>query len=197
MVLIVAISGCAGMPQRPAVVPPPPGAREKLVAAGKALEKTRAEIAAFQADLGAVRARIAALRSRPWWAGFERILREYPVLTDPNGEGKPTPPMQSRLNAWSRESKVSWQTAMRDYFQLVNRCAILDMRRVAVRQMLISVQAAYMAVVMMDASAGDARDAQKIFALVNSLDKPGADLEALRLNRLGLYEVPPGANSSH
>ncbi|MGC8492405.1 MAG: hypothetical protein ACP5SH_11760, partial [Syntrophobacteraceae bacterium] len=80
-----------------------------------------------------------------------------------------------------------WQTMMRDYTRLVDSCALLEMKRVAARQRVISVQAAYMAVVMMDAGKGDKKDASRIYAIVGSLDKPAARLEAIHLNRLGLY----------
>ena len=188
---ILFLAGCAGLEARPPVAAPPSGAREKLAQADGALAAARRQVAAFYADLGAVREKVDAFRSRPWWGGFERVLLQCPALTDPDREAEMTPEIKSRLSAWSRGSKIAWETAVRDYFQLADRCAILDMKRVAARRKLISVQAAYMAVVMMDASAGDQKDAQKIFSLVNSLDKPGADLDAIRLNRLGLYGAGP------
>ncbi|MDR3569181.1 MAG: hypothetical protein P4L43_14220 [Syntrophobacteraceae bacterium] len=193
MVLIASISGCASLNPRPAGAPSPPEARLKPAQAQRALEKTKGQVAAFYTDLGRVRERISSLQSRPYWGGFERILLQYPALTDPGRASEVTPPMRARLSQWSRESKIGWESVMRDYLALANRCAILDMRRVAARQMLISVQAEYMAVVMMEASAGRNRQAEKIFSLVNSLDKPGACLDAIGLDRLGLYgAAPPG-----
>ncbi len=187
ILLIASIAGCAGMQGRPPVGPPPPGAQARLTKADKSLGAVKRQEAAFFAELDSADAKIDKLRSKPYWSGFERILIKYPSLTDPGKQAQITPEVRARLSRWSREAKVPWQAMMRDYYQLVDRCAILDMKRVAVRQMLISVQAAYMAVVMMEAGAGHMKKANKIFALVNSLDKPGAKLDSIRLNRLGLY----------
>ena len=188
ILLIASIAGCAGLQRGPGVGPPPPGAQARLVKAGKSLAAVKRQIAAFYAELASAGAKIDELRSRPYWNGFERILMKNPTLIDPGKEAEITPQIEAQLSQWSRESKVPWEAVMRDYSRLVNSCAILEMKRVAARQMLISVQAAYMAVVMKDAAAGDVDDANEIFALVNSLDKPGARLDSIRLNRLGLYE---------
>lgn len=145
-------------------------------------------MAVFYAELDSVEAKIDKLRRKPYWRGFERLLLQYPALTASGKQGEITPQIRSRLAQWSRESKVPWERVMRDYSQLAESCAILDMKRTAARQMLISVQASYMAVVMMEAGAGNEKRANKIFSLVNALDKPGARLDSIRLNRLGLYE---------
>lgn len=188
LLLIASISGCAGLQSGPAVAPSPPGIRAgRLAKAGRLLHAARRQAAAFYAELGSVDAKIEALRSRPYWSGFERILKQYPGLTDPSRGPQITPQIRSRLSQWSSEAKVPWQAVLRDYLQLADSCAILEMKRVAARQMFISAQAAYMAVVMMDAAAGDQKQAHEIFLLVNSLDKPGAKLASIHLNRLGLY----------
>lgn len=191
ILLIVSIGGCASTPSRNSLAPPPPAVGAKLAAAHKSLEATKLQVAAFYADLRAVVAKTDELRNRPYWRGFETILLKYPSLIDPGKQADITPEVKSRLSQWSREWKTPWETVLRDYFQLANRCAILEMKRVAARRMLISVQAAYMAVVMREAEAGHQRQADKIYALVNSLDKPGAELNSIRLNRLGLYDAAP------
>ncbi len=189
--LIASLTGCAGLQPHPAVAPPTPGASAQLLEADKALAAARGQVAAFYADLDSVAARSKLLRGRPCWSGFERILLEYPTLTDPGAETDIPPVITLRLSRWSRESHTPWEPVMRDYSQLVERCAILEMKRVAARQKLISVQAAYMAVVMMDAASGRQKEAKKVFSMVNSLDKPGAELDSIRLNRLGLYGAAP------
>lgn len=187
--LIASITGCAGLQPHPAVAPPTPAARAQLLKADKALAAARRQVAAFYADLDSMAAKSKLLRGRPYWSGFERILLEYPTLTDPGKETEIPPAIRLRLSQWSRESHTPWEPVMRDYSQLVERCAILEMKRVAARQKLISVQAAYMAVVMMDAASGRQEEAKKVFSIVNSLDKPGAELNSIRLNRLGLYDA--------
>ena len=188
ILLIVSIAGCAGTQQRPPVAPAPSAwAQAKLAEADKSLEAAKRQVASFHADLDTVVARVEELRRRPYWSGFERVLLKYPALTDPNGGAEITPEVMSHLSGWSRESNVPWEEVLRDYSRLVDRCAILEMKRVAARQTLISVQAAYMAVVMREEAAGNQEKAKKIYSLVNSLDKPGAELDSIRLDRLGLY----------
>ncbi len=182
------VAGCVGMRQRPAAGPPPPGAEAGLARADKARGALEVEMAAFQSDFHAAEAEVAKLRRRPHWSGFERILLAHPSLTDPNKQTRMTPRIKTDLVRWSRRSREPWEEFMRDYYRLTDRCAILEMRRVAARRMLISVQAAYMAVVMMEAGAGHGKKAEEIFSKVEALDKPAAQLDAIRLDRLGLYE---------
>lgn len=185
--MIVASAGCAGLQGGPAVVAPPSGAQAKLTEAQKKHAALRRRLAAFYTELASVGAKIDGLYGRPHWSEFERILVEYPTLRDPDKEPVITPAIRARLAQWSRRAGVPWQTMMRDYTRLVNSCALLEMKRVAARQRVISVQAAYMAVVMMDAGKGDKEDASQIYAIVTSLDKLAARLEAIHVNRLGLY----------
>jgi hypothetical protein len=185
--LLALVGGCASLPGGPASVAPPSVFAAKLAKADKALRGVRLQIAHFYCELNSVRGKIDKLRRTPYWGGFEAMLVKYPCLSDPGKQSEMTPEIKARLSQWSRESGTPWEQVMREYSELADRCAILDMKRVAARQMLISVQARYMAVVMMETEGGHANKARQIFSLVNSLDKPGTDLDAIQLDRIGLY----------
>ncbi|MGC9194504.1 MAG: hypothetical protein ACP5IL_03510 [Syntrophobacteraceae bacterium] len=189
VLMLASIAGCASLKTGPssAAPPPAPGVEAKLAQADKALRGVRLQIAHFYCELNSVRGKIDQLRRTAYWGGFEAMLVKYPCLSDPGKESEMTPKIKARLSLWSQESGTPWEEVMRKYSQLADRCAILDMKRVAARQMLISVQARYMAVVMMETQAGRAKKARQIFSLVNSLDKPGTDLDAIQLDRIGLY----------
>jgi hypothetical protein len=187
VLLLASIAGCASLQTGPASVGPQPGPEAKLAIADKALQGVKLQIAQFYSELSSVRKKIDELRRTPYWGGFEAMLVKYPCLSDPGRQSEMPPEIKARLSQWSRESGMPWKGVMRRYSRLADHCAILDVKRVAAREMLTSVQARYMAVVMMEAEAGRAKKARQIFSLVNSLDEPGIELDAIKLDRIGLY----------
>ena len=145
IVLIAAISGCASLQGRGGVAPGPSPAEVKLMEENKALDAVNEESSAFYAQLGSLTAEISEFRSRPYWNGFEQILLEYPSLRDPDNEEEITPDMESRLSEWSLKWKAAWEETLEDYLRLVDKCTILEAKRLAVRERLLSVQARYVA----------------------------------------------------
>ncbi len=191
ILLIVAVSGCAGLPGKVSVAPGPSPAEVKLMEENKALDSVNEQSSDFYAQLNALIEDIAELRGRPYWSDFEQVLLEYPSLRDPDNEAQTTPEMKSRFLELSEKWKIPWAQMLDDYTALVDKCTILDARKLAVREKLLSVQAGYIAVVIMEASAGHEKQGKEVYSVVEALDKSGAELDSYLPDDLGLY--PAGA----
>ncbi len=191
IVLIAAISGCASLQGKGGVTAGPSPAEVKLMEENKALDAVNEDASAFYAQLNSLTAEVSEFRSRPYWNGFEEILLEYPALRDPDNEAEITPDMESRLSEWSLKWKTSWEQTLEDYLHLVDKCTILEAKKLAVREKLLAVQAGYLAAVIMEASAGHAKEGKEIYAVVDDLDKTGAEIDSYQPDDLGLY------NSGH
>ncbi len=191
IVLIAAISGCAGLQGRGGVAAGPSPAEVKLMEANKALDAVNEGSSAFYAQLNSVIAEISEFRSRPYWNEFEQILLEYPSLRDPDNEAEITPDMESRLSEWSLKWKTAWEQTLEDYLRLVDKCTILEAKKLAVREKLLAVQAGYLAAVIMEASAGHEKEGKEIYSVVEDLDKTSAELDSYQPDDLGLYNSGP------
>lgn len=187
ILLIAAISGCAGLQGRGGVAAGPSQAEVKLMEANKALDAVNEQSSDFYAQLSSVIAEINEFRSRPSWNGFEEILLEYPSLRDPDNEEEITPEMGSRLSQWSLKWKTGWEQTLDDYLRLVDKCTILEAKKLAVSERLFAVQAKYLAVVIMESSAGHEKEGKEVYSIVEALDKSSAELDSHRPDDLGLY----------
>ena len=187
IVLIAAISGCASLQGKGGVAAGPSPAQVKQMEENKALDAVNEASSAFYAQLGSVIAEVSEFRSRPYWNEFEQILLEYPSLRDPDNEVEITPDMESRLSEWSLRWKTAWEQTLEDYLRLVDKCTILEAKKLAVSERLFAVQAKYLAVVIMEASAGHEKEGKDIYSVVEALDKTSAELDSHRPDDLGLY----------
>ena len=191
IVLIAAISGCASLQGRGGGGGGPSPAEVKLMKTNKALDTVNEDSSAFYAQLNSVIAEISEFRSRPYWNGFEQILLEYHSLRDPDNEVEITPDMESRLSEWSLKWKTAWEQTLQDYLRLVDKCTILEAKKLAVCEKLLAVQAGYLAAVIMEASAGHAKEGKDIYSVVEDLDKTSAELDSYQPDDLGLYNSGP------
>jgi len=187
ILLIASITGCAGLQGGGRVAVGPSRAEVKLMEANKALDAVNEESSAFYAQLSSVIAEINDFCSRPYWNEFEQTLLEYPALRDPDNEVEITPEMESRLSQWSLKWKSEWEQTLEDYLRLVDKCTILEAKKLAVSERLFAVQAKYLAVVIMEASAGHEKEGKDIYSVVEALDKTSAELDSHRPDDLGLY----------
>ncbi len=187
ILLIASITGCAGLQGGGKVAAGPSQAEVKLMEANKALDAVNEQSSAFYAQLSSVIAEINELRSRPYWDEFEQILLEYPSLRDPDNEAEITPDMESRLSEWSLKWKTAWEQTLEDYLRLVDKCTILEAIKLAAREKLFAVQAKYLVVVIMEASAGHEKEAKETYSVIEALDKSGAELDSYQPDDLGLY----------
>ncbi len=194
--LIAAVSGCAGLPGKGSIAPSPSGVEAKLQEANIALDAAKEQFGAFYAEQASVLREIEDLQGRPGWNEFERILLDHPSLRDPDNEAEITPGIRSGLSEWRLKWKTPWEKTLQDYHGLVDRCTILEAKRLAVRAKLIAVQTKYLVAVMMDVSAGREKEGKEIFSVVEALDKSNADLDTHHIGNLGLYETGAGREPS-
>ena len=190
IVLIAALSGCAGLPGRGSVPPSPPEAEAKLMEANRALYDVKEQLSVFHTQLASALQEIKEFRGRPGWNEFEQILLEYPALKDPDNEVE-IEGVESRLSEWNLKWKTSWKKTLEDYYYLVDQCSILEAKKAAVRQKLLAVQARYLTAVVMEASAGRAKEGKEIYSVVETLDKSNEELNSCQPDDMGLYVTGP------
>ncbi|MFZ2447973.1 MAG: hypothetical protein WAW37_16575 [Syntrophobacteraceae bacterium] len=181
------LAGCATIPGGK----PGPGtveAEAKMVEAAGALDSVNERSGAFYAQLGAVIEEIKRFCDRPGWMEFEQILLEYPSLRDPDADIEITPEIEARLADWGRAWNASGEETLVAYRDLVDKCIIMEAKRLALRERLLTVQAKYLAAVMLELSAGREQQAQEIYSVVEVLDKSGAELNSYQTDDLGLYK---------
>ena len=187
ILLIVAVSGCAGLPGKGGVAPGPSPAEVKLMEENKTLDSVNEQSSDFYAQLNSLIEDIAELRGRPYWNDFEQVLLEYPSLRDPDNAAQATPEMQTRFLELSEKWKTPWTHMLDDYQGLVDKCTILEAKKLVVREKMLSIQAGYIAVVIMEAAAGHEKEGKEVYSIVEALDKSGAELDSYQPDDLGLY----------
>ena len=163
-------------------------AHRELSEANVRLDAVNEQSTAFYAQLGPVLLEIKQFKTRPGWGEFEQILLEYPPLRDPDSEVEITPRIEVRFAAWSRKWKASWEDMYTDYRDLVDKCSILEAKKLAAREKLLVVQAKYVAAVMLEVSAGHEKEGKEIYSVVEVLDKTAAELNSYQPDDLGLYK---------
>jgi hypothetical protein len=191
--LISAVSGCAGLQGRGGLAPQPSKTEAKLTEANTALDAANERSTVFYSELASVLREIKEFQARPGWPEFEQFLLDYPALRDPDKDAEITPDMRSLFSAWGLKWKTQWEKTLHDYHGLVDKCTILEAKRLAVRERFLTVQAKYLAAVLMEVSAGHEKEGKEILSVVESLDKTNAELDSYRTNDLGLY----GTEAAH
>ena len=190
IVLIAALSGCAGLTGRGGVPPSPPEAEAKLMEANRALHDVKEQLSVFHSQLDSALEEIKEFRGRPGWNEFEQILLEFPALKDPDNEVE-IEGVESRLSEWDLKWKTSWKKTLEDYYYLADKCSMLEAKRAAVRQKLLAVQSMYLTAVVMEASAGRAKQGKEIYSVVETLDKSNEELNSSQPDDMGLYVTGP------
>ncbi|MGO9312258.1 MAG: hypothetical protein ACLQBD_25435 [Syntrophobacteraceae bacterium] len=190
IVLIAALSGCAGLQGGGGVPPSPPEAEAKLMEANRALYDVKEQLSVFYTQQASALQEIKEFRGRPGWNEFEQILLEYPSLKDPDNEVE-IEGVEARLSEWSLKWKTSWKKTLENYYNLVDECSILEAKKAAVRQKLLAVQAKYLTAVVMEASAGRAKQGKEIYSVAESLDKSNEELNSCQPDDMGLYVTGP------
>jgi hypothetical protein len=191
VLLSVFLAGCATFPHsRSEAGKKISGAKTEsmLLEANRELDTVNEQSSAFYAQLGPVLQEIKQFTTRPGWAEFEQILLEYPPLRDPDSEDEITPEVESRFAEWSRTWNSSWEETFVAYRDLVDKCIIMEAKKLAVRERFLVVQAKYVAAVMLEVSAGHEKEGKEIYSVVEVLDKTAAELNSYQPNDLGLYK---------
>lgn len=187
VLLIAALSGCASLPGKAGIAPQVAATEAKLQEANAALDAVNEQSSAFYGELASLTSEIKEFQDRPGWSEFEKILMDYPSLRDPDREAEITPDMKTRLSEWARKWKTPWEETLAAYHRFVDKCTILEAKRLAVREKTLVVQAKYLRAVLVESSAGREKEGKEIFEVVEALDRTNAELDSYRVNELGLY----------
>jgi len=175
------LAGCASIPRQR------PEAEVKLVEANSALDSVNEMSAPFYAQLGKVIEEVKQFCGRPGWTEFEQVLLEYPTLKDADNQIDITPEIEANLSGWALRWNASWEETLTGYHDLVDKCIIVEARKLALRERILAVQAKYLAAVMLELSAGREQQGKEIYSVVEVLDKSGAELLSYEVDDLGLY----------
>ncbi len=178
------LSGCASIQS---TKPDVKMAEAKMVEAADALDYVNRQSSDFYSQLGSLMQEIKRFCAKPGWLEFEQIILEYPSLKDPDNRVELSPPLEKQFSQWGRKWKSSWEQTMLEYRYLVDKCIIIEAKRLAVRERLIAIQAKYIQAAMLEFSAGREKQGKEIYALVELLDKTGAELQSYQTDDLGLY----------
>ena len=176
------LAGCASVPKGK------PEVEAKLTEAADALDYVNRQSSVFYDQLGSLIEEIKQFCGRPGWLEFEQILLEYPALRDPDSEIDITPEIEKRLSAWGGRWNASGEQTLVGYHDLLDKCIILEAKRLALRERLLAVQAKYIGATMLEYSTGSEKQAKEIYSMVELLDKTGAELNSFQTDDLGLYK---------
>lgn len=186
MLLSVFLAGCATIPHGQSELQK--NVSTELSEANAELDSVNERSSEFYAQLSPVLQEIRQFTAQPGWGEFEQILLEYPPLRDPDSEVELTPEIESRFKDWGRKWKASWEEMYTGYRDLVDKCTVLEAKKLAARERLLVVQAKYVAAVMLEVTAGHEKEGKEIFSVVELLDKTSAELNSYQPNDLGLYK---------
>jgi hypothetical protein len=194
VLLIWALSGCAGLPGNgnSNAALRSTEAEAKVVEANRELDSVNEQSAVFYAQLASVLQEIKELRRQPGWNEFEHILSEYPSLKDPDNEMEVSGEIKSRLSEWSGKWGTPWEQILEGYRRLVDKCIILEAKKLAVRERLLAVQARYISAAMLEISAGREKEGTEVYSIVEMLDKPNMELNSYQPDDFGLYGAGTG-----
>ena len=176
------LAGCASVPKGK------PEVEAKLTEAAEALDYVNRQSSVFYDQLGSVIEEIRQFCSRPGWLEFEQILLEYPTLRDPDVEIELTPEIEGRFSAWGGRWNATGEQTLVGYHNLLDKCIILEAKRLALRERLLAAQAKYITATLLEDSMGSKKQAKEIYSMVDLLDKTGAELNSYQMDDLGLYK---------
>ncbi|MEM5790114.1 MAG: hypothetical protein AAGU11_22585, partial [Syntrophobacteraceae bacterium] len=181
------LTGCASGGRFPGTAGTPSGSRSaevvsRLHDANSALDAATEQSSSFYSQLGKAMEEIKEFQAIPGWGEFEQILLEYPELRDPDNDIEVTAEMEARLSDWGSRWNHSWEETLVRFLGLVDKCIILEARRLAVRERLLAVQAKYLAAAMIELSAGREEQGKEIWSVVEVLDNSGAELNSYQVD---------------
>lgn len=161
-----------------------PRTAEALVMADQALDSFNQKLARFSASMDSLLPEIALLKERPEWPLVEGVAREALAEIPPVELNQPDilamrgvdPTVISRI-----------EPVFEDYLALADRCLVLEARRVALTEELLSVESTYIAATVRELSAGHYDHGRSIYSVVEALSKIEIDLNSRQLDAVGLY----------
>lgn len=195
ILLLGSLSACATVPSKKLGVEANPVnaelAEAKLIDANQHLDSLNEQIKGFYADLERMRQDIAELYQRPGWPELKEVLVATPSIQDPEVDPRAalraSPAFASLASKWDE----SWEMLFDRYVGLVDRCTILEARRVALLEKLLAIEAKYIGATMLELTADKYEEGKAIYAIVDTLGSSENELNSYTINAIGLYDPGP------
>ena len=180
-----ALSGCATGPARNAPVQNTVAVQNLVAIANLGLDDFEVRAQLFYADIHPLVSDIKSLYSQPGWPEMEEIVLTNSVLREPEEKVPELPEMA----AWSRNWNRPWEELYSEYLGLVDRCSIMEAKRMALKEVLLVLESKYVQAAGMELNSGTYRSAKAIYGVVEALEKREVDLDSYAIGPIGLYEV--------
>ncbi len=184
--MAVALSSCATIPAKN------PQAEMMMAEANVGLEVLQDDFRKFYGDLGEILEKIALMMVQPGWNEMEEIIRTSTSGESGRNEAAPGFDTETALNRWGEKWNARGEDMYAHYLSLVEQCAFLEVRRIALRMRLRAVQIKMVHALAVESTDQKVRQQSSIEHNLNDLELMESELNAYELNDLGLYE-PNGA----
>lgn len=184
--MAVALSSCATVPAKN------PQAEIMVVEANAGLDALQNDFKEVYTDLGEVLEKIALMMAKPGWQEMEQIIRASTSGESRRNGSVPGFDTETALNRWGEKWNDRGEEVYAHYLSLVEQCAFLEVRRIALRMRLRAVEIKMVHALAMEATAKRVQQQRTIENNLNDLEVLEKEINAYELNDLGLYE-PSGA----
>ena len=181
LVMVVALSSCATVPVKN------PESEIMIVEANVGLDALHEEFRKIYSDLGDVLERIALMVAHPGWQEMEQIIRASTSTEMDRNGGSPGLDAEVALERWGEKWNASGEELYARYLSLVEQCAFLEVRRIALRMRLRSVELKMVHALAMETTAGRVKQQDSIEKNIDDLEMLEKELNAYEINDLGLY----------
>ncbi|MEN6483326.1 MAG: hypothetical protein ABFD98_00460 [Syntrophobacteraceae bacterium] len=175
------LSGCSTVSKRNAAV------ETNIAIANLGLDEFEVKSQVFYSEIRPLISDIKALYGRPGWMEMESVILENPVLREVEEKIPELPEMKE----WSRRWTAPWEELYSDYVGLVDRCSIVEAKRMSLKESLLVLEAKYVQATSMELNSegGTYKSAKAIYGVVETLEKYEMDLDSYAIGPIGLYEV--------
>ena len=182
LLVTASLTSCATLPAKN------PDAEIKFIEANVALDSLQQELKRYYSDLGDIMDRITMLISQPGWQEMESIIRSSATSDSEPREVDPEPKTHEAIEKWNRKWNASGEEIYSDYLSLVGQCTFLEVRRLALRLRLRSIEIGMVHALATEVTAGRKTQQRSIEQAIDELGRFEQELNAYIINDLGLYE---------
>lgn len=187
--IAVTLVSCATAPKQV------PESQVRFEEASSLLTSMQDEFRAVYGDVGDVMERIAVLYAHPGWVEMEQIIRSSTANTDTSSEDIALKPDTGEaLDRWTDKWGESGEDKYLEYLNLVEQCTFLEVRRLALRMKLRSVEIKLVHALATETASGRGSQHWGIEKALDELEDLEKQINAYTINDLGLYEPAVSAS---
>jgi len=158
-----------------------------MAEANVGLEVLQDDFRKFYGDLGEILEKIALMMGQPGWNEMEEIIRTSTSGESGRNGAVPGFDSETALSTWGEKWNARGEDTYAHYLSLVEQCAFLEVRRIALRMRLRAVQIKMVHALAVESTAQRVQQQSSIERDLNDLELMESELNAYELNDLGLY----------